>query len=657
MKHPPEPLDLLLPRPRRTETPDGAWGPGSTVHVHLADGVAPGEDPEELLTSGGDGEEAASPSPRPPAATALGRLRRSLGLHGVELRAARFPERADLVLALSDGDGGGGAESYHLAVGTEGALLEAPDAAGLLHASATLAQWIALAGEPRMGGLSLPTLRVDDAPAFPRRGVMLDVARDRVPRMEELLRWVELLAGWKVNELQLYTEHTFAYRGHEVVWRDASPLSPEEVRVVDAHCRSHGIELVPNQNSFGHFHRWLVHEPYRRLAECPEGVEHPWSHEPEPFSLCATDPQSLELLADLYDQLLPCFTSRRFNVGLDESFDLGRCRSKAACEERGTQRVYLEFLAAVHRLVVARGARMEFWGDVVLEEPSVIPELPAEVTALVWGYEADHPFAEQGERFAASGLDFVLCPGTSSWASLTGRTTNAVRNVARAAVAGRDAGASGLLLTDWGDYGHLQPWPVSLPGLAAGAAAAWNPDRPAGRDEVPALLDAHVFHDAAGRAGRAACDLGDTYLRAGGGNRNGTAYFHLLLHPERGMDEGRNEGLTADSLQDALDHLDACRDTLAGARMEAPDAELLDRELAWAADAATLACALARARREAGGAGAITALPRPLRSRFATDLAALLDRHRDLRLERARPGGLDHALAYLDPLRRLLEAG
>ncbi len=493
-----------------------------------------------------------------------------------------------------------------------------------------------------------------DRPAFARRGVLLDVSRDKVPTLPTLCALIDRLAGLKINELQLYLEHTFAYRGHEVVWRRASPLTPQDVRSIGDFCRRRGVELVPNQNSFGHFHRWLVHEPYRRLAECPEGIEHPFSAVPEPFSLCAVDPDVPALLADLYDQLLPCFSSRRFNVGLDESFDLGRCRSRRACEERGRHRVYLEYLAAVHRLVAERGRRMEFWGDIVLEEPARIADLPPDVTALVWGYEADHPFAEQAAAFRASGLDFVLCPGTSSWASLTGRTTNALLNVAAAAAAGESSGASGLLITDWGDYGHLQPLPVSYPGLAAGAAAAWNPAAPVTRDELPALLDHHVLEDPAGCAGRALADLGDTYRAAGGGNRNGTALFYLLLKPGRRMDELRSRSLERDGLEAARAANAAARAHLDGARMQIPDAALVGDELRWAADAVDLACDLGLARLAAGRRTPVGGLDAPTRRRLGRGLEALVERRRVLWRARNRTGDLEHALSFLAPLRQAL---
>ncbi|MER3452256.1 MAG: glycoside hydrolase, partial [Acidimicrobiia bacterium] len=141
------------------------------------------------------------------------------------------------------------------------------DGAGLRYALALLAQirsqW------PR----GLPALEVDDHPDMARRAFLLDVSRDRVPTRETLERLVGLLALARYNELQLYTEHTFAYRDHEEVWRDASPLTPEDVRWLDAHCTAAGIELVPNQNCFGHMQRWLRHPTYRWRAECPDGAE------------------------------------------------------------------------------------------------------------------------------------------------------------------------------------------------------------------------------------------------------------------------------------------------------------------------------------------------------------------------------------------------
>src|SRR5581483_2674353 len=304
--------------------------------------------------------------------------------------------------------------------------------------------------------MRLSAMHISDSPDFPNRGVMLDISRDKVPTMETLFELVDLLASWKVNQLQLYTEHTFAYRNHRVVWEHASPMTPQDILELDAYCRARYIELVPNQNSFGHMHRWLRHEEYRHLAEYEEGytdlTEHWWA--PAPFGLNPTDPRSVELLREMKDELLPNFSSSHFNVGLDETIDLGLGKSAEEVKARGAGAVYLDFLKKIHALVRERGKTMMFWGDIIINHPELISQLPKDAIAMEWGYEADHPFAEHGKAFAQAGIPFYVCPGTSSWISILGRTENAMGNIRNATENGLKNGAIGVLNTDWGDWGH-----------------------------------------------------------------------------------------------------------------------------------------------------------------------------------------------------------
>ena len=106
---------------------------------------------------------------------------------------------------------------------------------------------------------------------FERRGYMLDVSRDKVPTLATLKQIVDLLKVCNYNQFQLYTEHTFRYSKHEAAWKNASPLTPAEIRELDLYCRMNDIELVPNQNSFGHLERWLKLPEYNHLAAMPKG--------------------------------------------------------------------------------------------------------------------------------------------------------------------------------------------------------------------------------------------------------------------------------------------------------------------------------------------------------------------------------------------------
>src|SRR5438477_6364863 len=134
------------------------------------------------------------------------------------------------------------AQGYRLSVEADGITIISSDRAGAFYAEQTLAQL------NRQFGGSLPGVQIEDWPDFPVRGFMLDISRDKVPTMATLFALVDQLAELKINQLQLYTEHTFAYRGHEVVWKDASPMTAGEIRQLDAYCKARFIELVPNQN-------------------------------------------------------------------------------------------------------------------------------------------------------------------------------------------------------------------------------------------------------------------------------------------------------------------------------------------------------------------------------------------------------------------------
>lgn len=347
---------------------------------------------------------------------------------------------------------------------------------------------------------------------FERRGLMLDISRNRVPTMRCLEELVDALALLRYNELQLYTEHTFAYVEHPQVWRDASPITADEIHRLDAYCAERGIELVPNQNSFGHMERWLKHPPYRPLAECPDGFEHPIAGWRETGTTLFPSAESRDLIRQLYHELLPQFSSKQLHIGGDEPWELGQGRSRDAVAARGKHRVYLDFLKQLFQLAEAHAVRPQFWADIILEKPELVPELPRNVTPVLWGYDADSPYPEQCATVASAGFKdrYYVAPGAGNWNSFGGRLDIARANIVLAAQEGHRHQAKGLLLTAWGDSGHHQAWASLYPSLILAAQACWG--SPMVEGQLPELID-HVFQFDPGN-GAALCQLGwiDTLL-------------------------------------------------------------------------------------------------------------------------------------------------
>lgn len=391
--------------------------------------------------------------------------------------------------------GGAAHGGYRLEITPSSFRIFFSDWAGRWNGFQTLRQLVA----PGHG--RVPLCRIEDSPDLAVRGVLLDISRNRVPTMGTLFRLVEQLSRIKINHLQLYTEHTFAYQRHREVWQGASPLTAEEVRTLDRYCSDRGIELVPNQNSVGHMERWLRHPQYRHLAESPQGFEDPWGiYREHGSSLSPAVESTRTFLGGLYDELLPNFESTTLNVGGDEPWELCGGRSRDLCAERGKGRVYLDFLTDIHRLLTERNVRMMFFGDIITQYPELIPEIPRDAIVVDWGYESDHPFDHEARLFEEAGIDYLVCAGTSSWNSFGGRWTNARENIRNAARAATAHGALGLIVSDWGDNGHLQQLPISYPGFSFAAAVSWNVEQNENID-VAAAVSAAFFAYRYGPAG------------------------------------------------------------------------------------------------------------------------------------------------------------
>ncbi|MEP6984041.1 MAG: glycoside hydrolase family 20 zincin-like fold domain-containing protein [Chloroflexota bacterium] len=536
-------------------------------------------------------------------------------------------------------------QGFQIAITADGINITAKDASGIFYSVCTLNQLI------QQYQIHIPCLQIEDWPDFPARGVMLDISRDKVPTLQTILDLVDRLASLKVNQLQLYMEHTFAYRNHPEVWAKATPFTGEDILILDAFCRQRHVELVPNQNSLGHTERWLKHERYHHLAECPDGFEAPWGGHSAPTTLNPLDAGSIELMASLYDELLPHFSSQLLNVGGDEPWELGKGKSKSEVEARGG-RVYLDYITKIHHEVIARGHKMQFWGDIIVHYPDLVSELPKDVTAMLWGYEGGEKAAEEWERqctlLEKSGVPFYVCPGTSSWNSIAGRSDNAIDNCRISAVSGLKHGAIGFLNTDWGDNGHWQPFSISYLGYAYGAGVSWCLQTNDQLD-LPPLLDRFIFNDAASIMGKLAYDLGEVYKIIGPEHINGQVLAYSMQLPADKLKSGiasheawsgSKADMSPETFRRTVETIQQIIAPINQAQMQRPDAATITAEFQQAANLLLhSAHRLLFVTDEEGSPQALS-----------DELQNVLVKQQELWLTRNRPGGLDDSLKRFDTL-------
>jgi hexosaminidase len=348
------------------------------------------------------------------------------------------------------------AEGYRLDITSDRVVIGGGSEAGVFYGVQTLKQLL------KTHGARIPVLQINDAPVLAHRGIMLDVSRGKVPTLQALRMLVDLMASLKLNHLQLYVEHTFDFPSHPRIGAGCDPLTTDDILQLDAYCRARHVELVPNLQSFGHQRHMLAMPEYRELDEVG------WR-----WSLTPAREETYQLLDELYADFLPNVASGWLNVDCDETWDLATGQSRPLADSIGKGRVYLQHILRLRDLAAKYGRRIMLWADVLHHYPELMPELPEDVLLLDWTYEAADRYPTV-EPLGKSGRNFLVCPGTSTWNTLFPRLDNAVDNIRQYVRDGLDAGASGMLLTDWGDYGHYMPLTLSWYSYAFGAATGWT---------------------------------------------------------------------------------------------------------------------------------------------------------------------------------------
>jgi len=367
-------------------------------------------------------------------------------------------------------------QEYILKIKSTKVDITAGSKTGEFYAKQTLNQLIKLYRDNDLNGSQkIPPLFIHDLPDIETRGYYYDVTRGKVPKLKTLKLLADRLAHYKVNQLQLYVEHTFAFEGFEEMWQDASPLTAKEITELDNYCRKKHIELVPSLSTFGHLYHLLRTEKYKHLCELPntENVPFNWPDRMLHHTIDVSNPESIEVIKNMLDQYIPLFKSDKFNICGDETFDLGRGRNEELAQKVGKGRLYVDFLKKIISHVQSHDKKVQFWGDILLEHPEYIDEIPKDALVLNWDY-APEPDEERVRKISESGLKQYLCPGVWGWNSFVNDIQMGYDNISKMAKYSQKYKVEGFLNTDWGDFGNVNSLSTSIPGMIMGAAFSWN---------------------------------------------------------------------------------------------------------------------------------------------------------------------------------------
>ena len=238
-------------------------------------------------------------------------------------------------------------EGYLLTVHRNQVVVAGKTATGTFYGLQTLKQLVRGEGASAL----IPGVNIADWPTMRWRAVSDDISRGPVPTVDYIKRQIRTEAFFKLNMHSFYMEHTFASESQPLIGPAGGSLTPSEIRELVAYARRYHVELVPEQQTFGHLHKALRLEKYAELAETPYGDV-----------LSPQQEGSYKLIADWYRELNELFPGQFFHIGEDETFELGEGQSKDAAKARGVGAIYFEHLNRVRDVLKPYNRRLDVLG-------------------------------------------------------------------------------------------------------------------------------------------------------------------------------------------------------------------------------------------------------------------------------------------------------
>jgi hexosaminidase len=472
----------VIPRPRSVERADGSFRLASPVRI-----VSPAGDPRF--------EDAAA-------------FLRDFLIEKARLSVSRGDrvERGAIVFETADAGSlpaSTNGEAYSLAVSPDGIRIRAATAAGAFWAVQTLRQLLPPDVERGAAStpLSVPAVRMTDAPRFAWRGSLVDVGRHYLPPAF-IKRFIDLLSlhkmnvlhwhltedqGWRL-EIKKYPRLTAvgAWRTEPDGARYGGFYTQDQIRDIVDYARRRQVTVVPEIEMPGHASAALVAYPELSCTGDTKAVPATWGVFEDVF--CPGKEETFQFLQNVLTEVMALFPSKVIHIGGDE-VPKAHWRACALCQQRmkaeglrDENELQSYFIRRIGSYVRSQGREITGW-DEILEGG-----LPPGTTVQVWrDIEHTRTSVKLAARVVASPTSHAYINSSPAGLPLARVLQfNPVPDGLSADEAARIVGGEATLWSEGIDEANFDA--MAFPRLAAFAEALWS-GQPQSLAEFKAILD------------------------------------------------------------------------------------------------------------------------------------------------------------------------
>ena len=293
----------------------------------------------------------------------------------------------------------------------------------------------------------------------PIRGLMLDAGR--VPEsMDYYRRVIDFSAEWELNTIhfRLADDQGSALRfssAPDLVTHE-NAFTPEQLKNLAEYAQSHGIDLIPELESFGHTGYITRSRTYAHLLDrAAQG--------PSEFTgIIPVNPEALQLFDKLYREVAAIFPSTYLHGGCDEVNWGGSSLSQTALKTKTRAQIWAEYLNSLNKISEGLGKQFIVWGDFVLhKEPEILGQLNKNIIIMDWNYwdNSSAKIHETFEKVRTNGSRAIGAPALANYKWVPRVGTEQLRNIdayAESYLGANDPNALGVILTNWVPSRYIQ---------------------------------------------------------------------------------------------------------------------------------------------------------------------------------------------------------
>lgn len=286
---------------------------------------------------------------------------------------------------------------------------------------------------------------------------MLDCSRNGVIKVNRVKDYIDLLAKFGYNALELYTEDTFELDGEPYFGFMRGGYTKKELKELDAYALSKGIELIPCVQTLAHLNaifKWHVYSDIKDTQDV----------------LLIDEEKTYNLIEKIISTARECFTSKKIHIGMDEAdlVGFGKYYKKHGLADR--YELLNRHLERVIKIAEKHDFKPCMWSDMFfkmatggyyLNDYDNVPKdlkqaIPSGVDLIYWWYYDDQekPYLDMLKAHKQLNKNCWFAGAAWSWNNFAPFNKWSMKHLSAGLNACRKTNVNNILITVWGDDGQ-----------------------------------------------------------------------------------------------------------------------------------------------------------------------------------------------------------